>query len=156
MAKNTFSQVLADIMALTDAEKHTLLMTLVALGQSSASKQAQAPTSAPSAPKERTLEPATDVTLALTPVSAGKGKVAFTLGFGKGREGAKLMLKDAGFTWDASLALEGVRKGAYVGACKNTLGLTSKSTTLNVPATWVQAGRDKAAEKAAKKANKGA
>ena len=117
---------------------------------------AQQPTVAKPERDYSDLGEAKDVELPITVIKgAGSGKLAFALGFGAGREGGKLCIKDAGFAWDESLA-DGTHKGAWVGttAQAKALGLTSKSTTLTVPAKWVQAGRDKAAAKAARKASK--
>ena len=104
--------------------------------------------------KREELAPAEDVVLKITPVAVGKGKVAFTLGYGAGREGAKAYIKSVGFAWDGTIDCGNGKHNAYVGttAQAKELGLTSKSTTLNVPAQWVQAGRDKAQAKAAKRA----
>ena len=163
MAQTTLAQVLADVLTLSDADKHVVLTTLIALGQAPTSGKATAPESVPT-PVQRTYEPATDVELPLIPAKAGKGKVAFYLGYGKARKGAGMMLEAHGFVKDKSYDTDNgavspdgkTHHVAYVGSCKNTLGLTSKSTSLTVTAEWVQAGRDKAAEKAARKAGKGA
>ena len=135
-----------------DAER---LITIIRGMQSGTPVQASTPAKAPAKASKKPVElaPAEDVVLDITPVTAPKGQVAFTLGWGNGRGGAKLMVKDAGFAWSEALAGEG-HKGAWVGttAQAKKLGITAKSTKLTVSATWVQAGRDKAAEKAAKRA----
>lgn len=103
-----------------------------------------------SEPKER--KPVTDGTLPITVRKSPKGVYAFNLGYGEGREGAKLMVKDAGFKWDASYADDHF-KGAFVGttAQAKALGLTAKSTEIAYTAEWQQKGRDKAAAKAERK-----
>ncbi len=105
------------------------------------------------APKPtRTLEPAKDEVLKVTHVNVGKGKVGIRSLNGPGSYGGKLMLKDAGFVWDETYA-DSKYHGAWVGttAQAKAVGLTSKSTEITIPATWVQAGRDKAAAKAERK-----
>lgn len=112
--------------------------------------QVSAPAPAPAPVQERKpLAPAENVVLAITRKSAGRGKYAFTLGYGAGRAGAKALVKDAGFAWDGDLK-------AYVGttAQAKALGLTAKSTEIAVSAQWVQVGRDKAQAKAERKAHK--
>jgi len=112
---------------------------------------AQAPT--PTPVPERELEPAKDVVLKVTMVKLDKDdtRKAFTLGYGDGRMGAKMLIKDAGFKWDENIH-------AYVGDAKayTSLHITGKGTerTLPVSAQWVQAGRDKAKAKAEKKAKR--
>ena len=137
---------------LTDADTERIISIIRGM-QDGKPLQAQAPTQAPKKAEPKAYEPATDVQVPITPVKAGTGKVAFTLGYGAGRAGAKLAVKNAGFAWDASYA-DDKHKGAYVGttAQAKALGITAKSTKLTVSAQWVQAGRDKAAEKKAKKA----
>ena len=109
------------------------------------------PTQAPE--PVHTLEPAEDVVLKVSMVKLPDGdtRKAFTLGYGNGRAGAKLLVKDAGFKWDDSVK-------AYVGDAKayTSLHITGKGTerTLPVSATWVQAGRDKAQAKAERKAKR--
>lgn len=115
---------------------------------------AQAQVSAPKKPKKRDyeadpLEEAKDVVRKVVTVPAGKGKVAIrALGKGDGAFGGKLMLKDAGFTWDKNLA-DDKYKGAWVGttAQAKSIGLTSKSETLTIPKAWVEKGREVAASK---------
>lgn len=103
------------------------------------------------------LPPAKDVTLPLTQVKAGRGKIGFYALHGEAQAGAKLMVKAAGFAWDTSFADE-KHNGAWVGttAQAKTLGLTASSKELVVTAEWVQAGRDAAAKRTAKKAAKNA
>lgn len=155
----TLAQVLADALKLSDADKHTLTMTLVALGTNAPADTDNGKGSAPnstSAPT-RTYEPATDVTLTIAMVDLPDGfkredgtacTKAFTLKYGAGRAGAKALIKDAGFAWSASA-------NAYCGTDKAYKALNisgrGKERTLPVSAQWVQAGRDKAAEKQAKR-----
>lgn len=119
---------------------------------------------APAAPQTRKkarkpLGEAKDVEIGIIVIpKQPKGRFAFRLKTGEGKQGAKMRLKDAGFTWDGDVDTQGLHKyaGAYVGttAMAKALGLTAKSTTLSVPADWVQKGRDFAAAKAAKRAAK--
>lgn len=164
MAQTTFAQALANVLALNDADKALLLQTLVALATAPTQTSVSAPALAPvqDAPKTRKpLPKAEDVDLGITIVkSSAKDNVfALTLGYGAGKAGAKLMLKQTDedgkpwFKWDASLAEDGVRKGAWVGTYEHAkaLGLTARSKTLTVPANWVQLGREQAERKAARK-----
>lgn len=152
---NTQAQVLADnevvinghsFGKLTDTDTERLI-TIIRGMQSGIS--VGTPTQASKSKQERTYDPATDVTLPIAVVKATKTKFAFTLGYGSGRAGAKLLIKQSGFAWDADAK-------AWAGTPANAekLGLTKDSTTLAVPADSVQAGRDKAAAKAAKRAGK--
>ena len=115
--------------------------------------QVSAPTPAPvqtPAPAPKAYAPVADHDINIEHVSVGRGKYGLRIGYmGGGHAGAKLMVKDAGFAWDDTLK-------AWVGttAQAKALGLTAKSTTLHLPAQWQQAGRDKAAAKAARKARK--
>ena len=154
LANNAQAQAFAQIAQLAAIAN----IPFAPVGVSGGNAQVSAP-AAPTqdAPKERKpLAPATDVELPITRVKAPKGMYAFTLGAGAGKAGAKLQIKDGGFKWDASFAEEGVRYGAWVGtaAQAKALGLTAKSDALTVTASWVQAGRDKAAAKAARRAAK--
>lgn len=152
MTQNLINAI-ATLSTLENDEKAILLQALIALGSSPVSAPAPTPTPA----QRKPLPEAEDVTIPVTPVKAERGKVAFTLGYGNGRGGAKLMIKNAGFTWDSSLA-DDTRKGAWVGttAQAKSIGLTTKSKTLNVSAEWVQKGRDKAEAKAERRARKSA
>lgn len=154
MTQNLINAI-ATLSTLENDEKAILLQTLIALGSSPVSAPVSAP--APTPAPRKALPKAEDVTIPVTPVKVPRGKVAFTLGYGNGRGGAKLMVKNAGFTWDSSLA-DSTRKGAWVGTTSQakSIGLTTKSTTLSVSAEWVQRGRDKAQAKAEKKARKSA
>lgn len=148
MNSTLFATIVTALQACDDTQGAQVLAVINGLASVSApSALAPAPVEAP-APK--VYEPATDVELALIPVSgAGKGKKAFKLGYGAGRAGAKLMIRDAGFAWDESV-------GAYVGTPAQYKALGATDNVLSVSAEWVQKGRDKAAAKAAKKAQKGA
>ena len=116
---------------------------------------------APAAPQTRKKErkplgEAKDVEIGIIVIpKQPKGRFAFRLKTGEGKQGAKMRLKDAGFTWDGDVDTQGLHKyaGAYVGttAMAKALGLTAKSTTLSVPADWVQKGRDFAKAKAEKR-----
>lgn len=152
---NTFAQALALALTLTDDEKVLLVQTLAQLGVAHANASVSTPAQAVApAPKEqKTYEPATDVVIPLTLVKgAGRGKKAFKLGYGNGRAGAKLCIKDAGFAWNAEL-------GAYVGTNAQFESLSTrkdgKDVVLEVSANWVEQGRAKAQAKAARKAAKG-
>lgn len=87
------------------------------------------------------LSEAKDVELPVTVVDGG-----LTIGYGAGRAGAKMLVKSVGFKWDEN-------KRAYVGGDLKALKLKGRgqNRTLTVTADWVQKGRDKAAEKAAKR-----
>ncbi len=152
---NTFAQALALALTLTDDEKVLLVQTLAQLGvaHTNASVSTPAQAVAPAPKEQKTYEPATDVAIPLTLVkSAGRGKKAFKLGYGNGRAGAKLCIKDAGFAWNAEL-------GAYVGTNAQFESLSTrkdgKDVVLEVSADWVEQGRAKAQAKAARKAAKG-
>lgn len=140
MNTTLFATVVTALNALDDTQGAQLLAIINGMSNMS-SPVSVAPT--PKAPK--TYAPAEDVLLPITPVKgADKGKKAFKLGYGAGRAGAKLMIKDAGFTWDGDLQ-------AYVGTSAQYKALGVTEDKLPVSAEWVQKGRDKAAEKAAKK-----
>ena len=146
MNTTLFATVVTALNALDDTQGAQLLAIINGMSAMQASPVCEAP--APKAPKA--YAPAEDVVLPITPVKgAGTGKKAFKLGYGAGRAGAKLLVKDAGFAWDANV-------GAYVGTVAQYKALGIADNALSVSAEWVQKGRDKAAEKAAKKAQKGA
>ena len=139
-------QALATLLATTSATAVPYELRNV-----SAPAQVSAPAPAPvQAPAPKAYAPAADHDINIEYVSAGRGKFGLRIGYqGGGHAGAKLMVKDAGFKWDDTLK-------AWVGttAQAKALGLTSKSTSMHLTAEWVQAGRDKAAAKAARKAAK--
>lgn len=87
------------------------------------------------------LSEAKDVELPVTVVDGG-----LTIGYGAGRAGAKMLVKSVGFKWNED-------KRMYVGGDLKALKLKGRgqNRTLTVTAEWVQKGRDKAAEKAAKR-----
>ena len=167
--KSALAIAVEHVLALSDADKAALTAMLISMGTAPAQAQvsAPAPASAP-ARKERTLPPVKDEQLPVTPVKAGRGKVAFALGNGSGRAGAKLMIKSAGivegmdkdeqarhgFVWDTYLTGDKHEHGAWVAskADADAIGYKQGDKFLHVPAKWVQAGRDKAAAKAEKKA----
>ena len=141
-----FTSLITSLIALDDTQGAQLL----AIVNGFASVGTQAPVQAPApAPVQRTYEPATDVIIPIKPVKgAGRGRKAFTLGYGAGRAGAKAYVKSVGFVWDNDLK-------AYVGTSKAYESLAFESeNNLLVTANWVQAGRDQAQAKAERKARK--
>lgn len=148
MMNNTlFAQLITAISTLDDVQGAQLLTIAHGFASTSAPAQASTPTPAP-APKERKpLDPATDVTIELDVVKLPDGdkRKAFKLGYGAGRAGAKLLIKDAGFAWDQQV-------GAYVGTASayTKLGIKGNGNkrTLSVSAEWVERGREQAQRKA--------
>lgn len=106
-----------------------------------------APTPQPKAEKPKVLAPATDT---MFPIVSLDGTFnTFNLGYGAGKAGAKLLIKAHGWVWDKDL-------GAYAnGSLENIEIVLDESdhtkAHIKVPAEWIQKGRDKAAEKAARR-----
>lgn len=143
MNTNLFATVVNALTNLDDTQGTQLLAIINGMSNMQvASPVVEAPA------KPKVYGPAEDIMLAIIPVKgAGNGKKAFKLGYGAGRAGAKLLIKNAGFAWDSTVG----EKGAYVGTNAQYKALGIEDNMLPVSAQWVQAGRDKAAEKAAKK-----
>jgi len=133
----------------TDAERIIAIIRGMQSGAEPGNARTQAQASKPEPKRE--YEPATDVTLPITVTKCTKTQFAFTLGYGGGRAGAKLLIREAGFAWNADLK-------AYAGTPKQAealgLALAKGNATLKVSAASVQAGRDKAAAKAERKAKR--
>lgn len=147
MNSTLFATIVTALNACDDTQGAQVLAVINGIVGMGVASPAVAPVEAPT---PKVYEPAEDVRIPIALVKgAGKGKKAFKLGYGAGRAGAKLMIKAAGFAWDDELK-------AYVGTLAQYNALEVADNALSVSAEWVQAGRDKAAAKAAKKANKGA
>ena len=131
----------------TDAERIIAIIRGMQAGAEPGSARTQASKPEP----KREYEPATDVTLPITVTKCTKTQFAFTLGYGGGRAGAKLLIREAGFAWNADLK-------AYAGTPTQAqalgLALAKGNATLKVSAANVQAGRDKAAAKAERRAKR--
>lgn len=154
LTNTAHANAFASIMAIASANGVPFEMVN---GTSTTASAPETPTPSVSAPvkgkrdyEANPLPEAKDETLKLVTVPV-KGKIAFRALKGEGSYGGKLMVKDAGFEWHPELA-DDKYHGAWVGttAQGKKLGITSKSTEIVVPKAWVQAGRDKAAERKSK------
>lgn len=143
---------------LTDTDTERIISIIRGM-QNGKPMQASTPVKAPKAKAQtKSEEPKPvktfdDAVIGITPIAV-KGKVAFSIANVPGRNGAKLLIKSKGFAWDSTLKGADGKANIFVGtpAQAKELGITAKSTSLNVPGEWIQRASEAKAEKKAKRA----